>query len=294
MRIPKTIYSIKSNIMFVAGLVFFVLFFAITYTPNYGLSEEATSLGDMGNGNTAILTWYEHQGLCLPICCAIVLVTTALSRTLLLLTTRTRRLREGEYFLWQLGEVATTSLFCDLFLSLYMHFNFFEYVPLVLLIYISVAIYPYAFYWLLAERLERDMRIAEAKRTIQHLRQHSDDDDKGTIRFADDKGTVKLVVSADRVVCIESAGNYATILYDNNGTLMRYSLRNTLKGLEELCEHHHLARCHRSYYINIDKVRLLRRSPDGLFAEIDANGVDDIPVSKSYAADVTQRFAERK
>ena len=29
MRIPKTIYTLKSNIMFVAGLTLFVMFFAI-------------------------------------------------------------------------------------------------------------------------------------------------------------------------------------------------------------------------------------------------------------------------
>lgn len=295
MKIPKTIYAIRSNIMFVAGLVLFVMFFTIIYTPIYGVVEEATSLGDMVKGNAAITLWYRHRALCLPISCAIVLAVTTLSRVILLLTTHTARIREREYLLWQVGEVAVTALFLDLFLSLYLHLGYMENLPLVLLVYISVAVYPYAFYWLLAERIDRDMRIAEAQRTIVRLR-HSErsEEEKGMLRFVDDKGTVRLVVGSDKVVCIEAAGNYVTILYVTGSRLMRYSLRNTLKGIEDLCANGPLVRCHRSYFLNLDKVKLLRKASDGVYAEIDHEGVPDIPVSKSYASEVMQRFAEKK
>ena len=116
----------------------------------------------------------------------------------------------------------------------------------------------------------------------------------GTLRLADDKGTVKLVVGAEHVISIESAGNYVTVLYMQGERLMRYSLRNTMKGIEDACSQHSLIRCHRSYYLNLSRVRLLRRTTDGLVAEVDIEGVPNIPVSKSYANEVTQRFAERK
>jgi len=294
MKIPKTVYSVKSNIWFILGLVLFVMFFATTYTPSYGLSAETGSLNVMDGDCTPIMLWYRHQALCLPVCCAIVLVVTTLSRLLMMFATRSTRLREGEYLLWQLGEVVITSLFLDLFISLYLHLGFFEYMLLIMLVYISIAVYPYTFYWLLAERLDRDMRIAEAQRTIVRLRQNDDKDDKNMLRFIDDKGSVKLVVGSENVICIESAGNYVTILYLSGSRLMRYSLRNTMKGIEEICSGGPLVRCHRSYYLNLDKVKLLRKSPDGLFAEINHEGVSEIPVSKSYAAEVTQRFAEKE
>ena len=139
MKIPKSIYTIKSNITFVVCLVAFVMLFAITYTPTYGLAEEAD---DLTVGAKAVTLWYDHQGLCLSICCAIILGTVAISRTLLLLTTRNARIHEGEYFLWQLAEVAVTGLFCNLFLSLYFHFAYFHLMPLTLLIYISVPFSP--------------------------------------------------------------------------------------------------------------------------------------------------------
>ena len=281
MKIPKSVYSVKHNIVFVVGLAVFVMLFAVIYTPGYGV-ENQTGLG----------LWYDHQGICLPICCAIILVSTSLSRLLLLLTTRTARIYETEYLLWQAAEVAVAGLFCTLFLSLYLHVDYFNLLPTVLLIYFSVALFPYTFYWLLVERMDRDQRIANAQRALMELRRNGGDDER-TIRFADDKGNVKLIVSTDRVISIESAGNYVNILYENNGKLVRFSLRNTLKGIEELCDSYSLVRCHRSYFINLHKVKLLRKESDGVFAEIAAEGVEDIPVSKSYAADVMQRFASR-
>ena len=281
MKIPKTIYSLKSNVMFVVGLALFVMLFAVIYTPSYNMAESSAQ-------------WYKHEGLCLPICCAIILIVTALSRFLLLFYTRTSRIREGEYLLWQFCEVSVSGIFCTLFLSLYLHHSFFSLLPSVILIYISIAVYPYAFYWLLSERIDRDQRIANAQRTIMALRRGDDQEDKGTIRFVDDKGNVKLIVSTDRVITIESAGNYVNILYENNNKLTRYSLRNTLKGIEEICDSHSLVRCHRSYFVNLHKVKLLRKESDGVYAEIDVEGVNDIPVSKSYAADVMQRFSGKK
>ena len=283
MKIPKTIYSIKSNVMFVVGLALFVMLFVVSYAPNYNMADSSHP--------GALQQWYNNEGLCLPICCAIILIATILSRTLLLFYTRTSRIREGEYLLWQVCEVSVAGIFCTLFLSLYLHLSFFPLLPSVILIYISIAVYPYAFYWLLSERIDRDQRIANAQRTIMALRQADNREDNNTIRFVDDKGNVKLIVSTDRVITIESAGNYVNILYENNNKLTRYSLRNTLKGIEEICDSHSLVRCHRSYFLNLHKIKLLRKESDGVYAEIDVEGVNDIPVSKSYAADVMQRFS---
>ena len=291
MKIPKTIYTFKSNLYFAVGMVAFVLLFAIIYTPNYGLSEEALSLSDLTQSHAAMMQWYTHQGLALPICCAIMLGVVALSRTLMLLTTRTARITEGEYFWWQLGEVLVTALFLNLFLSLLLRLNYFQNLPLVLMVYLSVAIYPYAFYWLLAERMDRDVRLAEAQRTILHLRRREAEENTSMLRLADDRGTVRLVVSTESVISIEAASNYVTILYLSSSRLTRYSLRNTLRGIEQQLEGTPLVRCHRSYYINLNHIKLLRKQADGLVAEIDEASLPDLPISKSFAPTVMERFA---
>ena len=110
------------------------------------------------------------------------------------------------------------------------------------------------------------------------------------IRFTDEKGNVKLVVGTDRVICLESAGNYVTVCYDDESKLVRYSLRNTLKGLETIASNNGLVRCHRSYFVNLSHIRTLKRTTQGVFAEIDHPGIEDIPVSKSYASELIRLF----
>lgn len=268
MRIPKTIYSVRGNVLFVGGLTLFVYLFATFFRPDYWMVE----------------------GICLPVCCGIILAVTAISRAIMLLTTHTARIRESDYLIWQAGEVAATALFCDLFLSLHLHTGYLEKLPTILMVYYPVALFPYAFYWLLEERKDRDQRIAEAQKTILRLRQAGERNSKEIIRFVDEKGAVKLMMGIDRVVCVEGDGNYVNILYETNGTLTRYNLRNTMKAIDGLS--YNLVRCHRGYYINLKKIKLLRKAPDGIYAEMDADGVKEIPVSKNYAADVIGRFSD--
>ena len=94
------------------------------------------------------------------------------------------------------------------------------------------------------------------------------------------------MTSVDRVLYIEAAGNYANIVYDDDGKTERFSLRNTLKGIEKLCAENHLVRCHRSYFVNIKRVKFIRRDHEFIYAQMNAEGVPDIPVSKTYAAEV--------
>ena len=142
------------------------------------------------------------------------------------------------------------------------------------------------------EMLDHSMRLREANEIIAELRKGNERNEAGAIRFADEKGNVKLVVGAERVISIESAGNYVTILYDNDGKLVRYSLRNTLKSIEEICKANGLVRCHRSYFVNLNKIKIIRRNSEGIFAEIDHSGVDDIPISKTYAPELMRLFSE--
>lgn len=281
MRIPATIYTLRSTLLFGIGLGLFVFFFGIIYVPTYGMANDEV-----------LARWYDHQGLCLPVCCAIAMGVVAVSRVILLLCTRRSRLRETDYLWWQLAEVAVTALFLNLFLSLFLHRSYFGALPVLTLIYLSVAIYPYAAYWLLAERIDRDVRLAEAKRTIVQLRNHDEDSAADMLRFADASGVVRLVVSTDSVVYIEASGNYVTLLYLADGRPRRFSLRNTMTAIEQLCDGTSLVRCHRSHYINLHHVRLLRKSADGLLAELDVDGVEPLLVSKSYAAEVTARFSK--
>jgi hypothetical protein len=279
MKISEQYYSLKNNIVFCLAVPLFIMLFMVIYHPTF-----------FGEADSFSQAWELHDSLFLPIICAIVLVVLAISRAILCFALVRHSLTRRDFLLWQCIEIVVTSLFTNLFLSLYLQCKYLSLLPRVLLISFRLVAIPYLLYWVITEMTDRDFRLHQAESLIEELRKGIERNESGMVRFADEKGNVKLVVSADRVICLESAGNYVTITYDDDGKLVRYSLRNTLKAIEDLCNANGLVRCHRSFFVNLGQIRTLRRTPQGIYAEIGHPGVDDIPVSKTYASELIRLF----
>lgn len=115
---------------------------------------------------------------------------------------------------------------------------------------------------------------------------------KGLIGFTDEKGELKISVMIDNLLFIDSADNYATIHYINKEKPTTFIIRNSLKWIEEhLTKDTPLVRCHRSYIINLDKVKVFKKTKTGIFLELDASNVPDIPVTKTYYEGVMEKFS---
>ncbi|HCT93299.1 MAG TPA: LytTR family transcriptional regulator [Rikenellaceae bacterium] len=112
----------------------------------------------------------------------------------------------------------------------------------------------------------------------------------GSIAFTDEKGVLRLSLSGSDLLYIESSDNYVLIHYSVNEKIKRYLLRNTLKNLERELENTMVTRCHRSFLVNLERVKVIRRDKDGLYIELDAPGSIDLPVSKSYQRKVSEKF----
>ena len=289
MKIPDQLYDYRPNLIFCFFAPVFALLFVVIYNPTFGLNPDSYALAE---GN---------KGFCIPILCAIELGVLLVSRSLLFLifnsqfsifnSIKRRRITEMEFLLWQAIEYVVACLFFDLFLSLYLHLGYFDLLPRILLVSLGINIFPYAFYWVFMERMDRDARIAEAYKMLNNTRGKGDQGE-GMVRFTDDKGHVKLVVGADKVISVQSAGNYLTITYDDGGKLLRYTLRNTMKGVEKVCSANGMVRCHRSFFVNVNKVKVIRRAAEGMVAEIDHAVVGTVPVSRTYASDLISLFSE--
>jgi glucose-6-phosphate-specific signal transduction histidine kinase len=112
----------------------------------------------------------------------------------------------------------------------------------------------------------------------------------GSIAFTDEKGVLRLSLSGSDLLYIESSDNYVLIHYTVNEKIKRYLLRNTLKNLEKELENTMVTRCHRSFLVNLERAKVIRRDRDGLYIELDAPGSEDIAVSKSYQRKVSEKF----
>ena len=178
------------------------------------------------------------------------------------------------YSFWCLAEIIFMSFFNALYLWLVMDKKMldFEFVT---------SSFQYLFFSLIFAYviLALSLRIYE----YRHKEFSHDDNTAQRMRFYDNQHNLKIVLTAPVVLYIAAEENYVNIFYVENGRVREYSLRSSMKALDELRQDNGLIRCHRSFYINPVHVKVLRKDKDGImYAELDANDVRHIPVSKKY------------
>ena len=108
-------------------------------------------------------------------------------------------------------------------------------------------------------------------------------DDKSLVRFHDDQKRLKFIISSPAILYIEAEDNYVHIVHLDNGRVKDFTLRSSMRALEETLTKHGLVRCHRSYFVNADHVELVRKDLNGYaLAKLDRDGLDPVPVSRKY------------
>jgi DNA-binding LytR/AlgR family response regulator len=108
--------------------------------------------------------------------------------------------------------------------------------------------------------------------------------------FKDDKGIVCFSVQISALFYIESDTNYITVFYTNQGKVEKYLMRSSLKMVLEENAYENLVRCHRSYIVNFDKVKLYKKDKEGGVIELLNDSLPAISVSKSYIENVLHKF----
>ena len=148
---------------------------------------------------------------------------------------------------------------------------------------------PYSILWLYFSWREKNTLLQNIAAKTPEIEVHK----RNLIAFPDEKGEVKISIDLDNLLFVDSADNYATIHYLNKSKLSHYLVRNSLKWMElNLTQETPLVRCHRSFIVNLDKVKVLRKTKDGIFLEMDALNTPDIPVSKTYYDRVMTKFSD--
>ena len=215
------------------------------------------------------------------------------SRLIMLTYTKKNDLYLWQYLLWILVEIVAMSLFYTLFS---------KYIPKeglnrdILDIFRQstintswVLLLPYAILWLYFSWRDKNNlleKLAKSEPNVELAK-------KNLVAFPDEKGELKISIMLENLLYVDSADNYATIHYLNKSKLSHYLIRNSLKWMEEnLTTDSPLVRCHRSFIVNLDKVKVLRKTKDGIYLDLDAENTPDIPVSKTYYERVMNKFSK--
>lgn len=101
------------------------------------------------------------------------------------------------------------------------------------------------------------------------------------VTFTSENEKDPLIVSMADVLYLESEDNYVNINYMENEVPRSHLIRSSLKRLVDLIDEPTLARCHRSFIVNLARVQSCRGNRHGLHLKL-AGMSGIVPVSRKY------------
>ena len=117
-------------------------------------------------------------------------------------------------------------------------------------------------------------------------------DNPDIINLNDYTGALKFTVKLENIFYIKAEGNYVNVFYNNKGGISSFMLRNKIQAIEDSLAGTPLMRCHRTYIVNSNNIKLIRNEADGYYIDFNQAGLESVPVSNTYREKIVKRFAE--
>jgi hypothetical protein len=99
----------------------------------------------------------------------------------------------------------------------------------------------------------------------------------------------QLTIALDALLYLESQDNYVAVTWMENGAEKSRLIRSSLKRLEDLLDEPLLLRCHRSFIVNLGRVRSCQGNRHGLKLKLEGSD-RRLPVSRAYTEAVLNRL----
>ena len=271
-NIPTYIYDKQHIVQLILWTAFFALVFINIYKPFSSSS------------------WYNVSEFKFFVFSSLIILTgvlvVVLSRIVMFHWGKQHTISVGSYSIWILLEIFFMSLFYTIYtLVLNPERDYMDVFESSTINTSLVLLLPYSvlhFYFSYKDK-ERRLQLLEEHQAETVARQ-------SVLSFYDEKQELRLSVKRSELLYVESADNYVCIWYLSKGQLTKFLLRNSLKAMEENFADTNVLRCHRSYMVNFDQVKVIRREKEGIFLELGIERVPDIPISKTYSAKVMRWF----
>jgi hypothetical protein len=151
----------------------------------------------------------------------------------------------------------------------------------LLFITLLVLAIPYSLSWLWLSLKDKRTKLENlTKNTSLEFREHQ------MITFRDETEKLRFSVQSRDILYVESTDNYVTVHTNEKGKIKKIMLRNTMKRLEKELEGTLIQRCHRSYMVNFQNIKLVKLISTNLYIYLDFTEEIRIPVSRTYAEHV--------
>lgn len=277
--LPHFLYRRSSQTTFIIFVALFSLIFINAYKP-FNSFEWIPYIRYRGS-NAAYL-------LISAALVAVGLLVLVLSRIIMSLYTRRHEMVYGVFILWVAVETIVMASVYTLYavLSNGEPSDFLLLWKNTIINTVLVLFIPYVIFIIYVSWREKDRQLRQI--TIQLENGDSPASaSTGHIPLYNDKGELQLSVKKENLILLESADNYVCVWYMNNDTVKKIMIRNTMKCMARDLDGSSIVRCHRSYMVNLDHVKVMRRQSTGITIELGIAGIPDIPISKTYSDSVT-------
>jgi hypothetical protein len=273
-KIPRYIYEKRNIIRLILLTATFALVFINIYKPFSSSS------------------WYAVSDFKFFVFSSLIILTGVLvvvvSRIILFHWGKKHDITVGKYALWILLEIVSMSLLYTIYtLSLNPEREYLTVFKESSLNTALVLLLPYF-------AIHLYFSYQDSQKKLQSLLKEEEHPEvmlgQNVYSFYDEKNELRLSVKKTNLLYIASADNYVYIWYLNKGNLTKFMLRNSLKAIEENLMGTSVLRCHRSYIVNFEQVKVIRRQKDGIYLELSMEDIPDIPISKRYSEKVTHWF----
>lgn len=270
-EIPEYFTDRRNIVSFVLFTAIFALVFINIYAP-FGVDNWL---------NLADFQLFLYSSIVILIGMLVI----AVSRLLMYLLSRKKSIRYGEYALWIICEIFSMALVYALIQRFFLQGqkDFMVIMRNTVRITAFIILLPYVIYWLYLSFKEKYVLLEKMSLTgpgiINDVRQ------TGTwsmVPFRDEKGILRFSVKREDLLYLEAADNYVLIHYLDGDKQLKYMIRTTLKRIEQEFSGKNLVRCHRSFMINIDHVRTIRKEKEGLIISFESPVNITVPISKTY------------
>ncbi len=206
-----------------------------------------------------------------------------ISKLIFFLIARRRKFTYLLFGIWHVMEVlllAVTYLVVDL-VMLNSEAELVERFISLLFITLLVLAIPYSLSWLwISLKDKREKLEIHTQDTSLEFRERK------MITFRDETDKLRFSIKSQDILYVESTDNYVTVHTVEKGKIKKIMLRNTMKRLEKELEGTLIQRCHRSYMVNFENIKLVKLISTNLYIYMDFADEIRIPVSRTYAEHV--------
>jgi hypothetical protein len=273
-QIPAYITD-KRNIV---RMIFFTAGFALVFINIYSPFD--------------ISLWFKVTKLQLLFYSSLIILTGVLvvvvSRIILYLVVKRKiKISLGNYLVWIAAEVFSMAMFYVIFWITFLKDtrSFWELYKLSIQNTALVLLLPYSISWLYFSWRDKNLQLEKLTYSAAGATEP-----KEMLPFKDEKGVMRISIKTSDLLFLQAADNYVTIFYVQQQKQAKYMLRTSLKQIECELGYSPFIRCHRSYMVNFEKVKIIRREKEGLKLVLEAPELVEIPVSKTYMEEVFKAF----